>query len=139
MVGRGDGPPIGAGLSVKFLADMGISPKAVDFLQNLGHDAVHLHEQALDRLPDPAVMAKAQNEERILLTHDLDFGELVAASGTRLPSVIIFRLRNMHPERVNRYLQSLVAQHRSILEQGAIITVTEGQMRVRPLPLGAGE
>jgi hypothetical protein len=29
---------------------------------------------------------------------------LVAASGARLPSVVVFRLRNMRPDRVNHYL-----------------------------------
>lgn len=124
---------------MKFLADMGISPKAVELLQSLGHDAVHVHEQGLDRLSDPAILAKARDEESVLLTHDLDFSELVAASGARMPSVISFRLRNMQPERVNRYLQGIVMQHGSALEQGAIVSVTEGQIRVRLLPLRAGE
>jgi len=34
---------------MKFLADMGISPEAVRFLTKLGHDAIHLHDQGLDR------------------------------------------------------------------------------------------
>lgn len=89
---------------MKFLADMGISPKTVAHLRNLGYDAVHLHEQHLDRLYDPAILEKSRNEERILLTHDLDFGELMSASGAELPSVIIFRLRNMRPERVGKSL-----------------------------------
>ncbi len=120
---------------MKFLADMGISPKTVAFLQGLGHAAEHLHHQELDRLPDSAILDKARNEGRILLTHDLDFGELLAASGTQLPSVIIFRLRNMHPERVNRYLRVIISQHQASLEQGAIVSVAEGQVRVRLLPL----
>ena len=94
---------------MKFLADMGISPKTVAFLHGLGHDAIHLH--------------------------DLGFGELVAASGARLPSVITFRLRNMHPDRVNGALQSILSQHGEALEHGAMISVTEGQVRVRRLPL----
>ena len=57
-----------------------------------------LHEGGLHRLPDSAILEKARNEERILLTHDLDFGELVAA---RLPSVVVFRLRSMQPEMLN--------------------------------------
>jgi predicted nuclease of predicted toxin-antitoxin system len=93
---------------MKFLADMGISPKTVAFLQSLGHDAEHLHHQGLDRLPDSSILEKARREARVLLTHDLDFGELIAASGTLSPSVIIFRLRNMRPERVNRYLQEII-------------------------------
>ena len=90
---------------MKFLADMGISLKTVAFLHALGHDAVHLADQGLERLPDRDIVAKARQEGRILLVHDLGFGELVAASGATLPSVITFRLRNMHPDRVNGALQ----------------------------------
>jgi len=64
---------------MKFLADMGISPRTVEFLRDLGHDAVHLHELGLERLPDSQVLRKARNEKRILLTHDLDFAEKARA------------------------------------------------------------
>ena len=120
---------------MKFLADMGISPKTVAFLQNNGYDAIHLHEQGLERLPDPEILAKARREDCILLTHDLDFGELVAASGARLPSVVIFRLRNMQPAQVNQFIDRVIAQHQDELAQGAVISVTEGQFRVRLLPI----
>ena len=120
---------------MKFLADMGISTKTVAFLHGLGHDAVHLSEQGLERLPDAGIVEKARQEGRIVLVHDLGFGELVAASGARLPSVITFRLRNMHPDRVNGALQSIISQHEEALECGAMISVTEGQVRVRRLPL----
>jgi predicted nuclease of predicted toxin-antitoxin system len=120
---------------VKFLAYMGISPKTVAFLHGLGYDAVHLHDQGLGRLLDPGILDKARREGRVLLTHDLDFGELVAASGANLPSVVTFRLRSMHPDRVNSYLQALISHHQDALEQGAIVSVTEGRVRVRLLPL----
>ena len=42
----------------------------------------------------------------------------------------------MRPERVNRYLQEIVTQHRDILEKGAIISVDDRNIRVRILPLG---
>ena len=121
---------------MKFLADMGISPRIVDFLQQLGHQAVHLQQQGLHKLKDPQILEKARNEERILLTHDLDFGDLLAASGAGLPSVVIFRLRNMRPEHVNRYLLKIISQYSEALEKGIIITVTEGRIRMRDLPLG---
>jgi len=63
---------------VKFLADMGISLKTVAFLHALGHDALHLSEQGLERLPDRGIVEKARQERRIMLVHDLGFGELVA-------------------------------------------------------------
>jgi Domain of unknown function (DUF5615) len=43
---------------VKFLADMGISLKTVAFLHSLGHDAVHLADQGLERLPDRDIVAR---------------------------------------------------------------------------------
>jgi len=76
---------------MKFLADMGISPKTVSFLTDLGYDAVHLFDEGLERMTDPEILQKARAEVRILLTHDLDFADLVAASGSSLPSVVIFR------------------------------------------------
>lgn len=124
---------------MKFLADMGISPKTVALLRNLGYEASHLHDQGLDRLPDPAILEKARNEGYTLLTHDLGFSELIAASGANLPSVVIFRLRDMRPERVNQHLYGIITQHKNALEQGAIISVSEGQIRVRPLPLRTSE
>lgn len=75
---------------MKFLADMGISPKAVDFLVRLGHQASHLQQQGLHRLKDSEILEKARQEGCILLTHDLDFGDLLAANGADLPSVVIF-------------------------------------------------
>jgi predicted nuclease of predicted toxin-antitoxin system len=122
---------------MRFLADMGISPRTVDFLKALQHDATHLHDQNLDSTPDSIILKKAREEQRILLTHDLDFGELLAASGTASPSVIIFRLRNMHPDRVNSSLNSIINNHAALLEQGVIISVDEGQIRVRLLPIGS--
>jgi predicted nuclease of predicted toxin-antitoxin system len=75
---------------MKFMLDMGISPKTAVFLRNLGYDAIHLHELKSDRSTDPAVMQMARNEERILLTHDLDFGQLIAASGANAPALLFF-------------------------------------------------
>lgn len=121
---------------MKFLADMGISPQTAQFLRTSGHDALHLYEAGLLTLPDSDILAKARHEDYIVLTHDLDFGELMAASGADLPSVITFRLRNMQPDNVNRHLQAVIDQHTDALQAGAVVTVTEGRSRVRQLPIG---
>ncbi|MGE5296387.1 MAG: DUF5615 family PIN-like protein [Solirubrobacterales bacterium] len=88
---------------------------------------------------DSEILQKTRREGSILLTHDLDFGDLLAASGAALPSVIIFRLRNMRPENVAHHLLRTISQHKEALTRGAIITITEGQARVRALPLRSGQ
>ena len=62
---------------MKFLADMGISPKSVHRLREMGFDAYHLHERKLSKLPDSKIYALAKVEGRIVLTHDLDFSDIV--------------------------------------------------------------
>jgi predicted nuclease of predicted toxin-antitoxin system len=120
---------------MKFLADMGISPMAVKYLRDSGHDAVHLHEENLDRMSDAAILEKARQEARVVLTSDLDFSDLVAASGTKLPSVVIFRLKDMRPGNVNRYLEEILSQYSPLLMEGVIASVTEKRIRIRRLPI----
>jgi predicted nuclease of predicted toxin-antitoxin system len=115
---------------------MGISPRTIEFLRTQKHEAVHLHEQGLDTLPDAVILEKARAEGAILLTCDLDFGELAIASKNALPSVIIFRLKPpMRADKVNRYLLRVIEEHADDLTKGAIISVTEGQVRMRHLPI----
>ena len=71
----------------------------------------------------------------MLLTHDLDFGELMAASGASLPSVVVFRLRDMRPDRVNAHLREVVTEYHQMLEEGVIVSVSEMQIRLRSLPI----
>jgi predicted nuclease of predicted toxin-antitoxin system len=121
---------------MKFLADMGISPRSAVFLRNLGHDAIHLHDAGLDRLSDASILSKALDEGRVIHTHDLDFGDLMAASEASLPSVIIFRLRNMSADHVNRYLEIVLANYQDRLVAGVVMSVTEREIRTRSLPIG---
>ena len=120
---------------MKFLADMGLARSTVAFLRARGHDAVHLRDQGLQRLSDDEIVAKAVAEGRVVLTHDLDFGRIVAVSGATVPSVITFRLQDMRPAQVNRYLAGVLARFTAELEAGALVSVNERAIRVRPLPV----
>jgi predicted nuclease of predicted toxin-antitoxin system len=82
---------------VKFVADMGISMTTVHALRESGEEVVHLRDQGLLTLPDDQILEKAIAERRVALTFDLDFGDLLAASGSIVPSVILFRMRNQTP------------------------------------------
>ena len=79
---------------MRFLADVGVAPRVVGWLREQGHEAHHLSEEGLHRLPDAEIFQKAIREQSILLTFDLDFAEIVAFSGGAEVSVILFRLDN---------------------------------------------
>jgi predicted nuclease of predicted toxin-antitoxin system len=104
-------------------------------LREAGHDAVHLRDEGLLKMEDPEILAKARSENRIVLTFDLDFGDLLAASGEKLPSVIIFRLRNQTPASVRPKLFAILSECETDLNTGAVIVVEEARYRVRRLPI----
>lgn len=120
---------------MKFLADMGLARSTVALLRARGHDAVHLSEQGLQRLEDDEIVEKALAESRVILTHDLGFGRIVALSRASVPSVITFRLSDMRPVQVNLYLEEVLARFSEQLEGGALVSVNERGIRVRPLPI----
>ncbi len=120
---------------MRFLADVGISPRIVAWLREAGHDAVHLREEKLRRLPDRDIFAKAEQENRIVLTFDLDFGEILALSGNRTVSVVLFRLHNARTLHVIDRLRAVLRLSGEALDQGAIVVVEDARQRVRRLPI----
>jgi predicted nuclease of predicted toxin-antitoxin system len=93
----------------------GVSITTVQALRAAAHDAMHLREEGLIRLPDPDIVAKAAQEQRVVLTFDLDFGDILAVARTETPSVIIFRLRNQTPAAVNPRLFRVISECESEL------------------------
>ena len=114
---------------------MGLAASNAAFLQNQGYNAVHLRDQGLQRLPDLDIITKARAENRVILTHDLDFSRIVALSGSHRPSVITFRLNDMRPGQVNHYLSQVLTRFSNSLEEGALVSVNEQAIRVRLLPI----
>ena len=83
---------------VRILVDMSVDIRVADWLRSQGHDAVHLRDEGLHRMPNGEIFAKALSEDRIVVTSDLDFGEIVAAQvrdneWRRVPSDLA---RNLH-------------------------------------------
>ncbi|HYI94885.1 MAG TPA: DUF5615 family PIN-like protein [Bryobacteraceae bacterium] len=120
---------------MRFLADMGVSLTTVEALRGASHDAVHLRDEGLIRLPDSEIAAKALAETRVVLTFDLDFGDILAITRSQAPSVIIFRLRNQTPAAVNPRLFRVIAECAAELTSGAIVLVEDEGFRVRRLPI----
>lgn len=116
---------------------MGVSLGAVEWLRREGHDATHLREEGLQRAADVDVFAKAIAEERVVLTFDLDFGEIAAVSGGRKASVILFRLHDTRTPHLIDRLSAVLADCMPALEGGAVVIVEESRYRVRPLPVGS--
>lgn len=119
---------------MRFLADMGVSLRVVDWLRIEGHEVVHLRDEGLQRLPNGNIFAKAAQERRIVLTFDLDFGEILASTANELASVILFRMRNKRTANAISRLRHVLSVSAKALDEGAIIVVEDARHRVRRLP-----
>ena len=120
---------------MKFLADMGVAMRIVEDLRAKGHDVVHLREERLHKLPDHDIFKKAIRENRIIITFDLDFGEIIAFSDRTIISAIICRLRNTRTPFVIERLNQVLAATANTLEKGCVVTIEDARYRVRKLPL----
>lgn len=95
---------------MRFLADMGVALRIVQWLREEGHDAVHLRGEGLQRMPNGEIFEKAVSEERIIPTFDLDFGEILALSGGRPVGVVLFRLHNTRTPHVTERLKTVLKE-----------------------------
>lgn len=114
---------------------MGIAQSTGSFLKSRDLDVVHLNEQGLEGLTDDRIVAKAQEEKRTIVTHDLDFGRIVALSGSSVPSIVTLRLSDMTPARVNAALEIVLREASQALARGALVTATDNGIRIRALPV----
>ena len=121
---------------MRFLADMGVAIGVVNWLRQNGHDAKHLRDEGLHRIPNGEIFAKAVSENRIIITFDLDFGEIVALSKREKVSILLFRLHNTRTSHLINRLSTVLEDSAGALEQGAVVVVEESRHRVRYLPPG---
>jgi Uncharacterized protein conserved in bacteria len=114
---------------------MNLSPAIADGLRSLRFDAVHVRDVGLARASDADIFRFAAGERRIIVTVDLDFADIVAASRSAIVSVILLRLRNGFPSRGLARLEAVLSLAAEPLSAGAIVIVSEDRIRIRSLPI----
>ena len=65
---------------MKFLVDMPLSPKTVNFLKNMGFYAIRASELGMSKAKDKDIFDFAKKNDMVVLTADLDFGTILAFS-----------------------------------------------------------
>jgi predicted nuclease of predicted toxin-antitoxin system len=99
---------------------------------------VHWSEVGDARATDSTVLEHARTNRQVLVTHDLDFGAILAQTKAGGPSVIQARAQDVRPESLGDLVVSTIREHVKSLENGALLTIDESTMRVRVLPISQG-
>jgi predicted nuclease of predicted toxin-antitoxin system len=121
---------------VKLLLDNNLSVRLASTLNGAGFDAVHVRDLGLAAAEDAEVLARAEADERILVSADNDFGTLLAATRAARPSVVFLRRTNgRRYDEIASLLTANLPEVADDLQAGAMVVIGQEEMRVRRLPL----
>ncbi len=120
---------------MKVLVDMNLSPGWANLLTEMGFEAIHWSAVGSGSAPDTALMQWAAERGYVVLTADLDFGAILAATRSRRPSVVQVRSDILTPRAIGDAVVSALRQARQELLDGALISIDATRARLRILPL----
>jgi predicted nuclease of predicted toxin-antitoxin system len=117
---------------MRIVADENVSATVIHELRERGHDVLSVKE-SMRSAPDRAVLQRAAEESRLIITHDKDFGALAFRWGLPATSgVILFRLSGRAPDVDNERILNVLAQRVDWAAHFSV--VTDDRIRVRGLP-----
>jgi predicted nuclease of predicted toxin-antitoxin system len=119
---------------VRWLADECVAAPLVASLRESGHDVLYIVE-AIAGLNDTDVIVLALREQRLLLTEDKDFGDLVFRRGQAVPGVVLMRIDPENLELKEKRLAAALERYGEGLF-GRYMVVEEARFRSRQLRSG---
>jgi predicted nuclease of predicted toxin-antitoxin system len=122
---------------MKLLLDQGLPRTAAPLLRAQAIDTVHVGEMGMATAEDAAILQRAREDGRVVVTLDADFHTLLALNAAPAPSVIRIRIERLRAQAATDLLLRVMAECGEALQRGAAVTVEPGRIRLRYLPLGA--
>ena len=120
---------------MKILVDMNLSPKIAEMFAEKGIASEHRYRLGAHDAKDIEIVGYARQNGYIILTCDLDFTTLIAASKGQKPSIIQVRNQGTSLEELTERVASSVLQNAEELERGSILSIDVKKARVRLLHL----
>jgi predicted nuclease of predicted toxin-antitoxin system len=117
---------------IRFLADENVSRLVVERLRATGFDVSSVRETT-PGAPDKDILDAAGSDDRILITEDRDFGELVVRQRLKVRGVILLELDRLPNAAEAELVAEVVRIHGSKLT-GNLLVIEPARVRVRPLP-----
>ena len=117
---------------MKFLADESIEKPVVDWLRGQDFDVRYVTE-ITPSINDEEVIRFANDEGRILITNDKDFGELVFRQSKIIMGVLLIRATNERTSNKIRLVREVLEKARNKLA-GYFVVVNEAGIRMKKIP-----
>lgn len=122
-------------LDLQYLADMNLSPQTVWALQQDGLEIIRVSDVMPGTAKDRDILLYARQQDRVIITQDLDFSRLIAIAGYASPSLVTLRLSTSDPISITQSLRQILPLVADSLSQGCAVTIDDHNVRVRSLPI----
>ncbi len=115
---------------MKFLTDQDVYSTTIRFLKDLGHNVITAYDEGLSKTDDTTLLMNAREKNRILITRDRDFGELVFVEklGT---GVIYLRMLPSTQNAVHEELDKILKTYSENELKSAFVVIGPGRHRFR--------
>ncbi len=114
---------------LKFLVDVGVGKKVEDFLYKSGYDILSVRKLN-PRMNDSEIIGIAAKDNRIVITMDKDFGELVYNSGLIHKGILLLRTENCSGDKKAKILSEILINYSSELEENFCV-FSKDRLRIR--------
>ena len=112
---------------MRFLVDRCAGPRLAEWLRNAGHEVLEARNLGEDP-GDRALLEMAASSNRVVITIDTDFGELIYLHN--VPHAGLVRLPDVPAEQRIDLVAEIISRHRQVLENRAVVTVRGEHIRV---------
>ena len=114
---------------------MPVTPLAVAFLAERGHQAVHAFQVGLATGSDSRILEVARSEGAVVITADLDYPRLLAAHQSPGPGLILFRGGSYSDAEMLSLLERVLNQSDEESLLNSVTVVDRNRIRRRRMPL----
>ena len=112
---------------------MNLGPHWIACLESEGHKAVHWSSVGAGDAPDDDILRWARENDRTILTADLDFGAKLVRDGESRPSVVQLRTADTLVRLVGPHVLAAIRGSHAELTTGGLVTIEDERYRVRRL------
>ncbi len=119
---------------MRFKIDENLPIEVADLLRRAGHDAMTVQEQQLNGKSDARVISVCQEEQRALITCDVDFSNAFLYPPERYAGIIVLRLVSQDRKHILEVVASFLPLLHQKPLQGYLWIVEESRIRIRPGP-----
>jgi predicted nuclease of predicted toxin-antitoxin system len=116
---------------IKFLADVNVEKPIVDYLLKQGYDIKWVPDYNCE-MPDEDLLQLANQEKRIFITNDKDFGDLIFLQKKVSAGTILFRVKGQKSQEKIKLMKKLLMGYRDKLLNHYVV-ITKAKIRIVPL------